>query len=88
MEDSLHCHANLRFQYSLVHSRHLTSRDVSKKYPREEQENDAKGITGIVIQGITATINASPHQSQEEMSEIAKVDTEDSLSSILFKDKL
>ena len=46
-----------------------------------------RGITGTATQGIAAP-SRPPYQSQEEMSEIAKIDTEASLGRVLFKDKL
>ena len=42
--------------YSLVHSRRFTSRDVLKKYHQRTKKMMPRGITGIAVQGIAATI--------------------------------
>ena len=42
-------------RYSLVDSRRLTSRDVSKKYRRRTKKTMPRGTRGMAIQGITAT---------------------------------
>lgn len=53
---SLLCQTNLRVPYSLAHSRRLTSREVAEKYRWRKKKAMPRGITGIAIQGITATI--------------------------------